>query len=124
MFFFEGFQQVSELPRYYAFADAVVLPTDYDRWGLVVNEALATGAYVICSNLAGASRDLIQSGWNGDTFDPLDARRFRDLVLETKSNLQTIRDRRRDISRHACDEYGIEASAIGIIRAVQMVHQL
>ena len=36
-----GFAQRDELARYYALAEAVVLPTHSDPWGLVVNEAMA-----------------------------------------------------------------------------------
>jgi glycosyltransferase involved in cell wall biosynthesis len=66
--YFEGFRQPAALPHYYALADALVLPSDREVWGLVVNEALAAGLYVICSDTVGASFDVIYRGWNGDTF--------------------------------------------------------
>ena len=50
--------------RYYAAADALLLPTPYDAFGMVVSEAMASGLPVIVSREAGAS-ELIQHGRNG-----------------------------------------------------------
>lgn len=49
-------------------ADVLVLPSRFDGWGAVVNEALMVGTPVICSNRCGAS-DLIQDGHNGYVFE-------------------------------------------------------
>ena len=62
---FTGFAQRESLPAYYALADALVFPTHTDPWGLVVNEAMACGLPVICSDVAGCVADLVESGWNG-----------------------------------------------------------
>ena len=62
---FAGFVHREQLPAYYAFADALVLPTYTDTWGLVVNEAMACGLPVIVSEAAGCVRDLVRENWNG-----------------------------------------------------------
>lgn len=48
-------------------ADLLLLPSRFDGWGAVVNEALISGVPVICSDWCGASA-LIRAGWNGDVF--------------------------------------------------------
>ena len=48
-------------------ADILVLPSSWDGWGAVVNEALMSGVPVICSDFCGAS-DLIRPGFNGGVF--------------------------------------------------------
>jgi glycosyltransferase involved in cell wall biosynthesis len=48
-------------------SDVFVLPSNWDGWGAVVNEALMTGVPVICSDFCGAS-DLIRPGFNGELF--------------------------------------------------------
>jgi glycosyltransferase involved in cell wall biosynthesis len=58
------------LPELYASADCLVLPTLADTWGLVVNEALATGLPVLGSNRSQAVEELIQNGRNGWVFSP------------------------------------------------------
>lgn len=45
----------------------LVLPSRFDGWGAVVNEALMVGTPVICSNRCGAS-DVIEHGRNGYVF--------------------------------------------------------
>lgn len=62
---FAGFVQREELPQYYALAEACILPTYTDPWGLVVNEAMACGLPVIVSRAAGCARDLVEEKWNG-----------------------------------------------------------
>jgi glycosyltransferase involved in cell wall biosynthesis len=62
---FTGFAQREQLPTYYALADALILPTHSDTWGLVVNEAMACGLPIIVSNAAGCASDLITDQWNG-----------------------------------------------------------
>ncbi|WP_332742460.1 glycosyltransferase [Hydrogenophaga sp.] len=49
-------------------ADVLVLPSRFDGWGAVVNEALMVGTPVICSNRCGAS-DAIENGRNGYVFE-------------------------------------------------------
>jgi glycosyltransferase involved in cell wall biosynthesis len=54
-----GFLNQSEIPRAFAAADCLVLPSGYgETWGLVVNEALASGVDVIVSNHCGCAEDL------------------------------------------------------------------
>jgi glycosyltransferase involved in cell wall biosynthesis len=56
---FAGFVQPRELAPYYALSEAFVFPTFSDPWGLVVNEAMACGAAVIASQVAGCAADLV-----------------------------------------------------------------
>lgn len=59
------FVQKPELPRYYAAADVFVLPSYYDTYGVVVNEAMACGLPIVTSDHVGAAHDLVQEGVNG-----------------------------------------------------------
>ena len=54
-----GFLNQSEIPNAFAAADCLVLPSDYgETWGLVANEALASGLPVIASDRCGCAEDL------------------------------------------------------------------
>lgn len=68
-----GFQQPETLPAYFAQADIFVLPSRYDGWGVVVNQALGAGLPVICSDEVGAGFDLVDEGENGYVFKADDA---------------------------------------------------
>ncbi|HUQ63767.1 MAG TPA: glycosyltransferase family 4 protein [Acidimicrobiales bacterium] len=46
---FVGFVNQSQLPAFYALADVLLMPSTYETWGLVVNEALAAGTPVVAS---------------------------------------------------------------------------
>lgn len=65
-----GFVQYPELPNYYALADAFILASTTEPWGLVVNEAMASGLPVLVSDRCGCSADLVREGENGFTFAP------------------------------------------------------
>ena len=48
-------------------SDLLLLPSGYDGWGAVVNEALMCGVPVVCSDNCGAA-DLLREPWRGSTF--------------------------------------------------------
>lgn len=62
---FVGFKTKNELQEYYQAADLFVLPTREDIWGLVVNEAMASGLPVITTNKCVAGMELVEDGKNG-----------------------------------------------------------
>ena len=62
-----------EPERWYAAADAVVLPSRYEPFGNVHLEALASGVPVVASRAAGGA-EVIEEGKNGAVADPRDAR--------------------------------------------------
>jgi glycosyltransferase involved in cell wall biosynthesis len=66
---FAGFLNQSEVPRAYVAADALILPSDFgETWGLVVNEAMATGLPVVVSDRVGSAHDLVVDGETGFVF--------------------------------------------------------
>jgi glycosyltransferase involved in cell wall biosynthesis len=65
---FAGVLQNCAVRNELANADLVVLPSRWDGWGAVVNEALMSGTPVICSSYCGAA-DLISNGMNGEIFE-------------------------------------------------------
>jgi glycosyltransferase involved in cell wall biosynthesis len=54
-----GFRNQSELPAIYGACDVLVLPSDNEPWGLVVNEAMACGLAAIVSDHVGSGPDLV-----------------------------------------------------------------
>ena len=62
---FLGFANQTQLPAIYSSADLMVLPSQYDAFGVVVNEAMLCGCPVAASDHVGAARDLIEHGRTG-----------------------------------------------------------
>jgi glycosyltransferase involved in cell wall biosynthesis len=62
---YAGFHDPEYLPQFFEQADLFVLPSRYDGWGVVVNQALGAGLPIICSDAVGASIDLVEPGING-----------------------------------------------------------
>jgi glycosyltransferase involved in cell wall biosynthesis len=56
---FIGRREGDELAAVYANADVLVLPALREVWGLVVNEALSHGLYVVASDQVGSAHDLL-----------------------------------------------------------------
>lgn len=63
-----GFVNQSELGTYFKASDLFVLPSTFDTWGLVVNEAMHFGLPCVVSDMVGSSRDLITPGETGMVF--------------------------------------------------------
>ena len=83
-----GFLNQGEISRAYAAADCLALPSDAgETWGLVVNEAMATGLPCVVSDRVGCAPDLVTPSQTGEVV-PLDD------VAALAHGLETIRLRR------------------------------
>jgi len=56
---FLGFVNQSQLPAVYTSADLMVLPSEYEPFAVVVNEAMCCSCPVVVSDRVGAARDLV-----------------------------------------------------------------
>jgi glycosyltransferase involved in cell wall biosynthesis len=71
---------ISVLPPYWAASDALVLPSRFDAWGVVVDEALTAGLPVIGSDACGAVVDRITPERNGWVFPSEDVAGLRQAI--------------------------------------------
>jgi glycosyltransferase involved in cell wall biosynthesis len=77
-----GAKPYDVLPAYYALAGAFIHASTIEQWGLVVNEAMASGLPVLVSNRCGCAADLVQEGRNGFTFDPSNVADLAQLMVK------------------------------------------
>jgi glycosyltransferase involved in cell wall biosynthesis len=113
-----GFKQYEELPSYYAHAGAFIHASTTEQWGLVVNEAMASGLPVLVSNRCGCAADLVKDGDNGWTFDPTNEEQMADLMLRIASD-ETRRKEMGLKSREIIAEWGPDRFASGVKAAVE-----
>ncbi|MBD2028208.1 glycosyltransferase family 4 protein [Leptolyngbya sp. FACHB-711] len=87
---YAGFHDPEYLPQFFEQADIFVLPSRYDGWGVVVNQALGAGLPIICSDAVGAAPDLVEPGVNGAIVPAGDAKALYSALMHYISNPETI----------------------------------
>lgn len=112
-----GFQNQSEMPAAYAAADLLALPsTARETWGLVCNEALASGTPIIVSDQAGCAPDLARDGRVGRSYA------MGDVAALAKACAATLSDMPSGAEIEAVsDASSLERAADGIVAAVNAV---
>jgi len=88
---FVGFKQKDEIMDYYSAADVFLMPSYLEVWGLVLNEALASGLFCLASKYAGATFDLIEDGINGYVIDP---KNIDDIVEKLEKTFDATLDKK------------------------------
>jgi glycosyltransferase involved in cell wall biosynthesis len=89
--FFAGFRQIGELRAFYAGAGAFVHPALEEPWGLVINEAMASGLPVLSSRNVGAAEELVVEGKTGVLFDPGDVNSIAESLFKMFSMSEPAR---------------------------------
>jgi glycosyltransferase involved in cell wall biosynthesis len=94
----------NQIPNYLYNSDVLVLPSLYDGWGAVVNEALQAGCYVICSDACGACMLLEKNPNLGRAFKAGDEKELADCLNYANEHLNEIR-MNREFRLKWADEY-------------------
>ena len=116
-----GFKQYPELPSYYGLASAFIHASTTEPWGLVVNEAMASGLPVLVSNRCGCAQDLVQDGVNGFTFDPYNVQELAQLMFKVSAFQPFSLSAFGLASQRIIGEWGPERFASGLRQAVETV---
>src|SRR5205823_9836231 len=111
-----GFKPYDELPVYYALANAFVHASTSEQWGLVVNEAIASGLPVIVSERCGCVPELVQD--NGSTFDPTNEHELAARLLEVAVLPREEREQLAQASYEIAANFAPERFGEGLERAV------
>lgn len=88
---YAGFQSPDDLPQFFLRSDIFVLPSRYDGWGVVVNQALGAGLPIICSDAVGSAPDLVEWQKNGFIFPAGDMNKLYEALDFYISNPDRIR---------------------------------
>lgn len=111
-----GHRDREELAGEYARADVFVFPSVSDTWGVVINEAMASGLPVVTTSAPGAVDDLVANGENGIVVPPFDAGALGGAMEE----LARDPERRRAMGRRSAERIRVqtpEAWAVGMREA-------
>ncbi len=112
-----GFKQYDELPVYLGLAETFIHASTTEQWGLVVNEAMASGLPVLISHRCGCAQDLVRDGVNGFTFDPGNRDELTQLMLKISAPQFPVANFGSE-SRRIIANWGPERFATGLKAAV------
>jgi len=117
-----GFKPYGELPVYYALANAFVHASTTEQWGLVVNEAIASGLPVIVSERCGCAPELVQG--NGFTFNPMDEHELASLLFKMVTLSDDERKRLGHASYRIAENFSPERFGEGLDRAARVALEI
>lgn len=114
-----GFVQYADLPTYYGLASAFIHPALTEAWGLVLNEAAASGLPILSSLKVGAAHELLMHGENGWLFDPSSVESMARAMLLTMEATPEERERMGQVSRGIVEKWGPCRFAEGCLCALE-----
>jgi len=117
---FTGFLNQSQIISAYAAADALVLPSTGETWGLVVNEAMACGRPCIVSDRVGCGPDLIEVGRTGAIFPVGDVDALGILMTglaRDPCHLALMSAQ----ARHKIQKHSIQAAVEGVLQCLSAI---
>ncbi len=118
---FLGFVNQSQLPSVYAASDVFVLPSEYEPFGVVVNEAMICGCVVITSDRVGAHYDLIKSGENGYVYPCGDIDELVSLLNKLSGDRQ-LREKLKENGQKRMQTWSPRDNVEGVIKAINIVN--
>jgi glycosyltransferase involved in cell wall biosynthesis len=117
---FTGFLNQSKLVNAFVAADVLVLPSERETWGIVVNEAMLSGLPCIVSDQVGCGPDLVAGQGTGDVFPLHDEAALAFAMVRLARDPERRRACRRR-ARALMQSYSIATAVEGTVNAVAAV---
>ena len=114
---FLGFANQTQLPPIYTAANLMVLPSGYEPFGVVVNEAMLCGCGVAASDQVGAAGDLITHGKTGFVYRCGDVEALAEILAEAASDPIRLREMGRAAKRRL-ESWSPKENVEGTVQAV------
>lgn len=114
---FVGFQNQKGARDHYHAADVLIVPSDYETWGLVINEAFCAGIPAVVTSTCGASGDLVLHGDTGFSYPVGNIPRaisFVDRLVKQPAQAKIMGEQAQKLVH---SEYSPELFADAIVRA-------
>lgn len=110
---FAGFLNQVEISRAYVAADVLVLASDHgETWGLVVNEAMASGVPCVVSDAAGCGEDLVAPLDSAARFPLGDLRALAAALRRMRANAPSSSALARVVGRH---DYAVTVQTVAAL---------
>jgi len=118
----QGFVNQTAMPRLLAAADCVAIPSRSETWGLLANEALASGTPCVVSTGVGAGRDLIHEQSSGAVHQSGDVEGLAAALTRVREALR-VRSITVDSCQQAVSGFVYERAAEGLLRAARRLQR-
>jgi glycosyltransferase involved in cell wall biosynthesis len=113
-----GYIQKNELPKIYSSFDLFLFQTDFDIWGLVLNEAMASGLPILASDKAISSLELIENNKNGLLVNFDETKKVSEIILSLKDQKKRLVDLGIKAKQTIIEKATIEKSAADFIMGI------
>ena len=114
------FMQFKKLSMFYTISDIFVLPSKWEPWGLVINEAMNFDLPVIVSDKVGCALDLIKNGVNGYIFPFEDSEKLSECILNVAKDSVKLGENSYKIIKNA----NFDNLCIAVINAALKSHDM
>ena len=122
---FAGFLKQSEIGAAYAASDCLLLPSDAgETWGLVVNEAMASGLPAIVSDQVGCAANLIQPGVTGEVFPCTNVEALAALLVSHAGQRPALATMGENARRQVLEGYNFDRVVDGVMAALERVTEI
>jgi glycosyltransferase involved in cell wall biosynthesis len=120
---FAGFLNQTEIPKAYVAADALVLASAGETWGLVVNEAMACGLPALVSDRVGCGPDLVETGVTGVRYPFGDIDAMVDVLEKWAQKPEVLKQLGRAAEERVRSTYTVGRSVEAVLEAVRATTQ-
>ena len=110
--------QIYDLVNYYKNASAFILPSYFDNWGLVVNEAISSGLPCIVSQNCGCAVDLIKNNVTGFVFNPNKNYELQNYMKKVESLTKDEKLRMVSLARTNLKNYDLDIFSKNLKKAI------
>lgn len=117
---FSGFLNQTAMVRAYAASDVLVVPSEWETWGLVVNEGMACGVPAIVSDGVGCVDDLVTPGETGEVFSVGDTQALAGHIARLAAD-EPYRMRLSGGAASRVTKFDIAAAVAGTIESINAV---
>lgn len=117
-----GFQNQSELPRFFDLCDIFVLPSIHEPYGLIVNEVMNAGRPVVVSDQVGCHTDLVEDGVNGFVYPALNVAALAEKLALLVAD-ESLRKKMGESSLQRIQSFSFEQDVDGLRQALQHIMQ-
>jgi glycosyltransferase involved in cell wall biosynthesis len=117
---FAGFLNQSQIATGYVASDALVLPSESETWGLVVNEAMACERPCIVSDRVGCGPDLVIPGKTGAIFPVGDVEALGNAMIALGQDSVELAAMSAEANRKIRD-YSVPVAVDGVVRCLNAI---